>query len=579
MSAIIEIGFDARKVEAGLSGVEGKLKTFGASVQKHLPNMAGMLGFAGVGATLGTAAAAVRQALASAGDLADTAVKLGESAESLQRVQYAAELSGTSLDSVTSSMLRLEKALGDVENKSAAEALENMGLSAQRLASLPIEERMVALSEAFQKARATGTGYNDILALMGKSAGDLIPLLSSSTEELRKMMDAAPVVGEEITLAMAQADDALDKFSKKASQIFSEGVGTNVLFLRSIGNLFRGQSWVDAFATRDDISMKGAEEQRKREEAAASRQKNLNAALAKEQEDSRNKVIAKLEVIHEREVELLEPAQRLIALQDMLAAKIDKMRSGPGGAMFEASIQGMKDYAAALGQAGGAGSEVKAEELQKILDLQTKIQSTESLIAKTEADAAAATEAAEAQKQDAIRKTAELKARERAEQEQATRDLMMEVMLLQAKAQGQENTVKQLEREQEIRRRTQEIMSRTGMGADQARSVATSMVDMQARADQRAQRDQGPGMPASTESDKSGRIRGYSFARQGGAYERQDHLYGAGAKFRDNQANLLRDQAANNGREKSTPGQDTNTAQTALQTIQQILTTLQGGAT
>jgi hypothetical protein len=577
MSTTVEFGFDARKVEAGLNSLETRLKTFGSSIQKSVPNLSSIMGIGGNAAAafagLAGAVTAIKGTTSAYGDLMDAADKLGETPEVLQRVQFAAELSGNSLDGVASSMIRLEKALGDADNEAAAKAFENMGLSAQKLAAMPLDEKMIALAEAFQQSRASGTSFNDIMTLMGKSAADLIPMLSTNTQELRKLMDEASVLPASAVQSLATLDDAIDTSVTHVKT----GFGSILAMGKGLVDMLAGASFGDALGTSDETVKKQLEQEQEKKKKADEQEARRQDALAKQQQESLDRAAEKYGIIREREIELLEPAQRLIALQDLLAAKIDQMRAGAGGSIFAASVQGMKDYAQTGIEQRSPDAEARIQSLQKILDIQAKIQTTEQGLAKTETDSAAVTEAAEKQKQEAIAKTAELAAQENARRMDATSALAMEIALMQAKAQGQTALVAALEREQEIRRRTAEIMSQTGMGEDEAKRVATSMVDAQARIDQR-QNAANTAAGAAPSDDREGRIKGYSFKTQGGAYERQDHLYGAGSRFRDNQANLLKDQAAKNGQERSTPGQDTSTAQTALQTIQQILTTLQGGA-
>ncbi len=586
MSAIIEFGFDAKKVEAGLNALSTRLKGFAFTAQSSLPNLVGMLGFGGGigGAVAGVtgAAVAVKSLMSSYDDLADTALKLGESTETLQRVQQVAELSGTSIDGVAASMLRLEKSLGDGENLAAAKALENLGLTSEKLIAMSLDEKLAAFSDAFQQARASGTGYNDILELMGKSAGELIPLFSQGGEALREAFGQAPVVLDETVQQMAVLNDAVDQFMMKlkpfAGQVFGQfmvgsAAGWDSEQMAAMNKGVELSSYLKSLVAQTEREKKASAQEDAQRAAAKEEQ-------AKKEEESSQKMRALQSTLLEFEIKRMEPAARLVALMDLQKQRIDELRNS-GGLFYEATVEGMKKFAEAQVARGSSNAEKTVEAYRDILRMQEQMIELQAQLRGQGADHAAEISAAEAKARAAENEawwnqviTEEM---ERQAQFDATKDLTMQVALLQAKAQGQTSLVAALEREQEIRRRTAEIMSQTGMGEDEAKRVATSMVDAQARIDQR-QNAAASAANATPEADREGRIKGYSFKTQGGAYERQDHLYGAGSRFRDNQANLLKDQAARNGQERSTPGQDTSTVQTALQTIQQILTTLRGGA-
>lgn len=157
-------------------------------------------------------------------DLADTALRLNESTEMIQRVTHASEiLAGVNAEGLTKSFLKLEKSLGDLENEAATKALNDLGISAEKLAAAPLDEKILMMSDAFQKARATGTGYNDILDLLGKSAGELIPMFMQTRETIQGMFDDAHIVPDEEVQRLAALNDQIDGFVAKL-----KGWGTEI---------------------------------------------------------------------------------------------------------------------------------------------------------------------------------------------------------------------------------------------------------------------------------------------------------------------------------------------------------------
>ena len=578
MSAIIEFGFNAAAVDRGLAQLQTKISGFGASAAKAMPNLSGMLG---IGA-LGTA---IKGTLSSFDDLADTALKLGESTATIQRVTFAAEQSGSSMDAVAGSALKLEKALGDVENTKAAEALAHLGITGQSLAAMPLDEKLIALSGAFGEARLTGTGYNDILNLLGKSAGDLIPQFSAGKEGLEGMFANAPVLADSAVQNMAAMNDKVDGFISRTKA----GVGALIGLGQGVGAMIGGASFADAFGTPDatgsadvqrekDRAAAASAQEKGRIDAAASAQEKENAkvaaAAAKEKDTALTRVKAIQESITQQSIARMAPEQKLAALADLQKQKIDEMRAA-GGLFYEATVQGMQAFAESQLKSGVSGVDKTFDKLQEVLKLQEQMNATQGgMRDKAATDSAAAAEAeakAKAAEKEAWWEQTITMEKEKQDQLSAARDLAGEMALLQAKANGQTELVKQLEREEAIRQRTAAIMAQTGLGKDQATAAATKMQNLQETADKRSQADT-PGKSATT---ADGKIKGYSFARQGGAYQRQEHLYSGDPNRAQN--NPLAARAAAAGAEKGSQGESTTT-QTALQVIQQILSTLTGAS-
>lgn len=227
----------------GAGGIMGGLGSGAAGLGKDL---IGMAGFGSASAALVTFGATVKGSMSWADDLSDLALKLNESAEVLQRVDFAGSLSGIGVEEIASSFIKLERALGDVGNEKAATALANLGLSAERLAAMSLDEKILALSDAFQKARATGTGVADIQALLGKSSAELIPLLEQGSEAIRNLFEEAPVLAEATVQEMARVNDEFDKLIMKAKSFTAEGVGmvarTGQFFLDAAENMVLGGS-------------------------------------------------------------------------------------------------------------------------------------------------------------------------------------------------------------------------------------------------------------------------------------------------------------------------------------------------
>lgn len=356
--------------------------------------------------SLAALGAGIKSALNRADDIADLKIALGETAETLQRVDFASrQAAGVGIEDLSKSMIKLEKSLGDVENKNAAAALENFGLTADKLAAMPLDEKLLALSAAFQEARAEGTGVKDITDLIGRSAGDLLPLLGQSEQALLDLFEGAPVVAEELIDRMAVLNDQFDGLvdKAKASGIGIVGawgeVGTFLADLASSGSLEK------AFLNFDDRqieALKSVASQREGRGAQADALEQQQAdAAARRAADEREKqgeeagaAIARMkDELEAQGLDLLPDDEKIGALQAKLAKMLQET-VGLFSLNFETSTAGLEKLALAreanpnLPAEGQNSAQEAYEWLAKSRDLEKEIAELKAKTAKDEADAA-----------------------------------------------------------------------------------------------------------------------------------------------------------------------------------------------
>jgi hypothetical protein len=284
----------AKKQGAGLSNdLFGGLKT----------GLAGL----GVGLSAGFMAKAAKGVLSQMDDLADASLKLNETPETLQRVEFASkQLASVDINGVASSFLKLERALGDVENKAANQALERYGVSAAQLTRLPLDQKITTLADAFQKARTDGTGFYDLQQLLGRSAGDLIPLLETSSDKIRELYDQAEAVPDGAVLFMANMNDQLDAFAMNLGKSVSIGFGS---FLMNVKDVFSGKPvGTTVFEEAMKAEEQAAKQRENRERAAknledqAAQRAEVEAQKAREKQDAQDAALRGFE----REMEIIQ---------------------------------------------------------------------------------------------------------------------------------------------------------------------------------------------------------------------------------------------------------------------------------
>lgn len=187
----IKITGDARGLKAATDQAQSALKETGQSVQSLSQTITRMPGFGGIAASLGTLASAgaikalLSDTIAWAAGMDDLAEKTGASVENLSGLYRVATISGTSMGTVETALIRLSKALAgvDEESKGAGHALAYLGLNAAELREMDSAKALEVVADAMSKY-GDGTGKTALaLGLFGREGAQFLPLLKDLAEE------------------------------------------------------------------------------------------------------------------------------------------------------------------------------------------------------------------------------------------------------------------------------------------------------------------------------------------------------------------------------------------------------------
>lgn len=122
---------------------------------------------------------------------------LGMSTQALLSWQYAAGKAGVSGEQIADIFKDLGDKIGDAAlNKSgeAVDALDALGLSAEKLKRVSPDEQLLAISDALKKIGTTSE-KTTILESLGNDLSRMLPLLEQGGEKLRQYMAAAQTFG------------------------------------------------------------------------------------------------------------------------------------------------------------------------------------------------------------------------------------------------------------------------------------------------------------------------------------------------------------------------------------------------
>ena len=164
--------------------------------------------------------------------ISDLADKTGLGAEALTSLDYAAQISGASLEDVTGAVTKFSKVVGDAANgsKEAGEKLERFGIKPQDA----INDLDGTLGKVFARIQSLPPGVERTSAAMdlfGRSGANLLPVINTMDGDLEGLIAKAKEMG--LTFDDVAAKE-MDEFDDMLVQIGKQFEGLK----RSIGSQF-----------------------------------------------------------------------------------------------------------------------------------------------------------------------------------------------------------------------------------------------------------------------------------------------------------------------------------------------------
>ena len=172
------------------SAVTRSIKAVGRAVLSMKTALAGVIGIAGI-------ALLVRQSIKATDALAKTSQKIGTTTEALSKMRYAADLTGVATATMDMALQRFvrrtaEAARGTGEAKGA---LRELNLDAAELLQMPLDEQLIALSDAFASVKTDADKVRLAMKLFDSEGVALVNTLGAGADELRAMFSEAEQLG------------------------------------------------------------------------------------------------------------------------------------------------------------------------------------------------------------------------------------------------------------------------------------------------------------------------------------------------------------------------------------------------
>ncbi len=227
--------------KAGKAAVDevGKIQGQLSGLRNGLQAVAGAL-------ALDAFAGAAKRALDFSDAIADLADRTGASTKMIQELRYAAQLSGSSIQSADAAVDRFAKNLGAAQNgnKAMAKTFAELGVT-----SRDVDGALRETMDGIARLGTTAERNSKTIQIFGKSAGDLTVVMSGGTEGFDKLAQAARelgvVIDERVIRQSGEANDKLDQMKMILDAQFAAAIVENA---QAIVNLANGLIEVGRFA-------------------------------------------------------------------------------------------------------------------------------------------------------------------------------------------------------------------------------------------------------------------------------------------------------------------------------------------
>ena len=199
--AFVELFTEDSKLVRGLRASGDKLKAWGSRV-----NAIGAAVLASGVGLISPLLTATKMFSDAGSVLVDASGRTGASVMALSTLGFAAEQTGTALEVVEVGMTKAQKTIAAAAggSKKARAALDDLGLSADKLAKLHPEDQFRAIAEKIAAIKNPTLRAAAAISIFGKAGTKLLPMIS----DLKALEDRARSLGLEWTQNDAQAADA-----------------------------------------------------------------------------------------------------------------------------------------------------------------------------------------------------------------------------------------------------------------------------------------------------------------------------------------------------------------------------------
>jgi len=201
--AFVELATRNNPLMRGLKAAEARLKQFG-QVITNIGSKLTMLG----GAVFAPLLAAAVAAGESGSALLIMSQRTGASVEALSGLQYAARQAGVDAEALEKGMVKMARTIQQAADGSheAQQALAHLGITVAELSGLSPDQQFARIARGLAEIPNPTTRAARAMAIFGRGAAELLPLLNRGEEGIRAFVAEAQRLG--LVKTTQQAEDA-----------------------------------------------------------------------------------------------------------------------------------------------------------------------------------------------------------------------------------------------------------------------------------------------------------------------------------------------------------------------------------
>lgn len=212
------------KFSKGIQSAKGMLSDFVGSIGVAQTAVAG-LAVAGFGAI-------VNSAIEAGGKIQELTAKLHISSEALTALHFAANQLESSAEAVDAAIFKMSLTLGKAAqgNDEAINSFNRLNLNFQQLTQLPVEQQFLAIIDAIRAIPDHAQQAAAAVAIFGKGAGAIQPLIAAGSQAIgemgQKAVEVGAVIGTDTVESLDNAGDSIAAFQAGWEGLKVQLVGT-----------------------------------------------------------------------------------------------------------------------------------------------------------------------------------------------------------------------------------------------------------------------------------------------------------------------------------------------------------------
>lgn len=207
--AVLKLLLDDKELHSKFAGLQRKLRNTGRSIRS-----AG-LGIAGAGAAISAPLVLATQQFLDLGDqLNKMAARTGVSVQALSELKFAAEQSGTGIETVEKAIAKMQKTLLNAENGLAGDIdkLEEFGIAANDLKGLAPERQFEIIAKEIAGIEDPSRRAAAAMNIFGKSGALLLPMVHDMESLRAEARELGITMNDETAQSAADLADAFNRF-------------------------------------------------------------------------------------------------------------------------------------------------------------------------------------------------------------------------------------------------------------------------------------------------------------------------------------------------------------------------------